>query len=244
MLKFEGCEFVRSVCMATFNGGRYLREQLDSILKQLSSDDELIISDDGSSDMTCKIIKEYVKKDHRIKFIEGPRRGLIANFSHAIQQSRGEIIFLADQDDIWLPDKVAKITNYFSEHPDQLVVVSDLVIVDSQLKEIHPSYFEYRHSQEGWLNNLIRSHYIGAGMAFRSSLKEKILPIPAKVPMHDMWIGMLGGRYVSFLREPLTLYRRHDFNASEIKTQSKLKQKIAWRINLIKALIERKWKNH
>ncbi|MBF8807707.1 MAG: glycosyltransferase family 2 protein [Enterococcus lacertideformus] len=234
---------MRSVCMATFNGGRYLREQVESILKQLSMEDELIISDDGSVDETCKIIRDYAYKDNRIKFTEGPKQGLIANFCHAIQQTRGEIIFLADQDDIWLPDKVAKITSYFESHPQQLVVVSDLVIVDSQLNEIHPSYFKYRHSREGWLNNLIRSHYIGAGMAFRASLKEKILPIPTEVPMHDMWIGMLGGKYVGFIREPLTLYRRHDFNSSEIKTHSKLRQKITWRVHLIKALVKRKWRD-
>lgn len=96
--------------MATFNGGRYLREQLDSILNQLTLEDELIISDDGSTDETCQIIKEYTQLDNRIKFVEGPRKGVIANFNHAIQQSKGDIIFLADQDDVWLPNKVAKIT--------------------------------------------------------------------------------------------------------------------------------------
>ncbi|EOA3420716.1 glycosyltransferase family 2 protein [Enterococcus hirae] len=232
---------MRSVCMATFNGGRYLREQLDSILNQLTLEDELIISDDGSTDETCQIIKEYTQLDNRIKFVEGPRKGVIANFNHAIQQSKGDIIFLADQDDVWLPNKVAKITAYFEENPQQLVVVSDLVIVDGQLNEIHASYFSYRHSRTGWLNNLIRSNYIGAGMAFRSSLKKKIVPIPSEVPMHDMWIGMLGGTRVGFIRETLTLYRRHDFNVSEIKTNIKLTQKITWRLNLIKALVKRKW---
>ncbi|WP_426093368.1 hypothetical protein, partial [Escherichia coli] len=85
--------------------------------------------------------------------------------------------------------KVKKITDYFEQNPDQLVVVSDLIIVDSELQEIHDSYFSFRNSKEGWLNNVIRSHYIGAGMAFRSSLKPDILPIPSEVPMHDMWIG-------------------------------------------------------
>ncbi|OJG79209.1 alpha-L-Rha alpha-1,3-L-rhamnosyltransferase [Enterococcus ratti] len=227
--------------MATFNGERYLSEQLDSILNQLSMDDELVISDDGSKDGTRKIIKEYAQQDNRIKLTEGPRKGLIANFSHAIKQSSGDIVFLADQDDIWLPNKVARVTTYFEENPNQLVVVSDLVVVDSHLNEIHPSYFKYRRSREGWLNNLIRSHYIGAGMAFRSSLKKTIIPIPDKVPMHDMWIGMLGGNHVGFIREPLTLYRRHELNASEIDTHSNLKQKISWRVHLLKALIKRKW---
>ncbi len=227
--------------MATFNGEKYLKEQLDSILKQLSTNDELVVSDDGSTDGTLAILAEYAEKDARIKIFEGPKKGLIANFGHAIEQTKGDIIFLADQDDVWLEGKVDKIAAYFETHPEQLVVVSDLVIVDSELNERHSSYFEYRQSKEGWLNNLIRSHYIGAGMAFRSSLKKDILPIPIDVPMHDMWIGLLGGKHVGFIRQPLTLYRRHDFNVSEIKTHSKIRQKISWRLHLLKALAKRKW---
>ncbi|WP_165003188.1 MULTISPECIES: glycosyltransferase family 2 protein [unclassified Enterococcus] len=235
---------MRSVCIATFNGGRYLREQLDSILQQLAEEDEVIISDDGSVDDTWAILNDYAEKDHRIKLFEGPKQGLIANFGYAIQQAKGELIFLADQDDVWLEHKVEKITDYFKKNPDKTVVVSDLVIVDSELKEIHASYFSYRRSKEGWLNNLIRSHYIGAGMAFRSTLKKEILPIPADVPMHDMWIGLLGGKHTGFLREPLTLYRRHDFNASEIETHSSLMQKLSWRVHLAAALIKRRGFKH
>lgn len=227
--------------MATFNGEKYLKEQMDSILNQLSPNDELVVSDDGSTDGTLEILAEYAKKDERIKIFEGPKKGLIANFEHAIEQTKGDIIFLADQDDVWLAGKVNKITEYFEKYPEQLVVVSDLVIVDSELNERHASYFSYRQSKEGWLNNLIRSHYIGAGMAFRSSLKKDILPIPSDVPMHDMWIGLLGGKHVGFIRQPLTLYRRHDFNVSEINTQSKICQKISWRLHLLKALAKRKW---
>ncbi|EGP4825731.1 glycosyltransferase family 2 protein [Enterococcus faecium] len=241
MLRIGRCEFVRSVCIATFNGGRYLREQLDSILSQLSAEDEVVISDDGSVDDTWDILTEYAEKDKRIQLFSGPRQGLIANFGYAIQQTKGDLIFLADQDDVWLETKVKKITDYFEQNPDQLVVVSDLIIVDSELQEIHDSYFSFRNSKEGWFNNVIRSHYIGAGMAFRSSLKPDILPIPSEVPMHDMWIGLLGGKKTGFLREPLTLYRRHDLNASEIETHSKLRQKISWRVHLITALIKRKW---
>ena len=234
---------MRSVCIATFNGEIYIREQLDSILTQLSSEDEVIISDDGSVDGTWSILNEYATKDERIKLFEGPKKGLIANFGFAISQAQGELIFLADQDDVWLESKIEKITCYFEKNQNHLVVVSDLVIVDSELKEIHASYFAFRKSKEGWLTNLIRSNYIGAGMAFRSSLKEKILPIPKDVPMHDMWIGLLAGNHVGFIKEPLTLYRRHDFNASQIETQSKWKQKISWRVHLLKALIQRKWRH-
>ena len=121
--------------MATFNGEKYLKEQLDSILKQLSTNDELVVSDDGSTDGTLAILAEYAEKDARIKIFEGPKKGLIANFGHAIEQTKGDIIFLADQDDVWLEGKVDKIAAYFETYPEQLVVVSDLVIVDSELNE-------------------------------------------------------------------------------------------------------------
>ncbi len=244
MLRWGRCKFLRSVCMATFNGEKYLREQLNSILRQLSTTDELVISDDGSVDSTWNILLEYAQQDSRIKLLKGPQRGLIQNFAHAIEQANGEIIFLADQDDVWLDNKVKRITADFAAHPKRQVVVSDLVIVDEDLKTIYPSYFTYRHSKEGWLNNFVRSHYIGAGMAFRSNLKPKILPIPDDVPMHDMWIGLLGGNQVGFIREPLTLYRRHDLNASEIQTHSSFQQKLAWRFHLLVSYLKRKWQRH
>ncbi len=93
MLRIGRCEFVRSVCIATFNGGRYLREQLDSILSQLSAEDEVVISDDGSVDDTWDILTEYAEKDKRIQLFSGPRQGLIANFGYAIQQTKGDLIF-------------------------------------------------------------------------------------------------------------------------------------------------------
>src|SRR5699024_1666602 len=127
---------------------KYLKEQLDSILKQLSTNDELVVSDDGSTDGTLAILAEYAEKDARIKIFEGPKKGLIANFGHAIEQTKGDIIFLADQDDVWLEGKVDKIAAYFETYPEQLVVVSDLVIVDSELNERHSSYFAYRQSKE------------------------------------------------------------------------------------------------
>ncbi|MGC3625258.1 glycosyltransferase, partial [Enterococcus faecium] len=88
---------MRTVCIATFNGGRYLREPLDSILSQLSAEDEVVISDDGSVDDSWDILTEYAEKDKRIQLFSGPRLGLIANFGYAIQLTKGVLIFLADQ---------------------------------------------------------------------------------------------------------------------------------------------------
>lgn len=230
-----------SVCLATYNGEKYLEEQLASILPQLGSDDELIISDDGSTDRTLAIIDGYADQDQRIKFFTGPGRGVIANFEFAVNQSQGEYIFLADQDDVWLPEKVQTTLAYFQTHRQIELVISDLVIVNEQLEVIEPSYFAYRHVKLGFFHNIVKNKYIGAGMAFRSSLKTRILPIPSKVPMHDMWIGLIAAyrNKSALITQPLTLYRRHSDNASEINTKASFFQQLKWRCAISYVLFKR-----
>ncbi|MGL4697013.1 glycosyltransferase family 2 protein [Enterococcus larvae] len=230
-----------SVCIAAYNGEKYLPQQLNSILLQLREDDEVIISDDGSTDETQTIVKAYAQKDSRIRLIEGPRSGVIANFERAIEESRGAFIFLADQDDVWLPEKISETLAYFEQHPDVQVIVSDLIIVDEELQPIYPSYFEYRKVKAGFWSNVLKNNYIGAGMCFRKEMKDQILPIPSNVPMHDMWIGLLGDsvKGSAFLEKPLTYYRRHGENVSEIATSSSSLQKMKWRTTLLYLLFKR-----
>lgn len=230
-----------SVCMATYEGEKYIEEQLTSILSQLSLEDELIISDDGSKDQTLSIIQRYMSEDNRIRLIDGPNNGVVANFEHAMEQSSGEIIFLADQDDVWLPTKVQQIKEFFEQNSMIDLVVSDLMIVDEQLEILESSYFDYRKVQVGFIHNIIKNKYIGAGMAFRKSLKERALPIPKYVPMHDMWLGILAAKQKksALLKEPLTLYRRHGDNVSAVDTQASISQQIKWRLSLIYALVKK-----
>lgn len=228
-----------SVCLASYNGEKYIEEQINSILPQLSTDDELIVSDDGSRDATREILATY-SMDQRVRVISGPQKGLIANFENAIKSANGEIIFLADQDDIWLPDKVAATLACFKDDPTVKVVVSDLRLVDENLKELYPSYFTLRKVHSGSVRNIIRNTYIGAGMAFKSELKSRILPFPADIPMHDMWIGVLAGKHTVFLNEVLTLYRRHGENNSQISTTASFSQKLRWRLALLKGLLLRR----
>ena len=98
--------------MATFNGEKYLKEQLDSILCQLDFKDEVIISDDGSTDETLNLLNEY-KNDKRVQVIKNPRKGVVSNFDNALRNSNNEVIFLSDQDDIWLPNKVEVVKKCF-----------------------------------------------------------------------------------------------------------------------------------
>ncbi len=198
--------------MAAYNGALYIRQQLDSILENLSDEDEVIISDDGSSDGTRAIVEEYRRTDARIRLLDGPQDGVIANFEYAIANCSGEYIFLADQDDVWAPDKVEKVMQVF-DGTSAVLVVHDAKVMDAALAHtLMESFFDYRHSKAGVFYNLVRNRYMGCCMAFRRKLVRKILPIPKDIPMHDQWIGLVSdycyGRSF-FLEQPLLYYRRH-----------------------------------
>ena len=205
-----------SVVMATYNGEKYIKEQIYSILKNLNDDDELIISDDGSTDNTLKIIKNY--NDKRIKIFDGPRKGVKQNFANAIKHASGEYIFLSDQDDIWEENKIKEVRKIF-EKDNCIVVTHNALIVDKELNSSNKTFFEFRKSGNGKLKNIYKNTYIGCCMAFKSQLKDKILPIPNNIEMHDQWIGMLGEKYGKsiFLDKCLIKYRRHDGNVSKME---------------------------
>lgn len=209
-----------SVAMATYNGEKYIKEQLDSIIINLKEEDEIVISDDGSTDNTVNIIQSY--HDSRIKLFDGPKSGVISNFENAISKCSGEYIFLADQDDIWDPKKVDIILNNFLEDPDLILQVHDNVMVDSNLKPICNSFFEFRKVKNGFWANIIKNSFIGCCMAFRSKLISDILPIPKDMPMHDQWIGLIALRKgkVAFIKDSLLSYRRHGDNVSEFRKNS------------------------
>lgn len=208
----------RSVAMATYNGGAYIRRQLESVLPQLDPDDEVIVSDDGSTDDTRAIVEAIAAEDPRIRLTDGPKQGLIRNFEHALSLCRGEIIFLCDQDDVWLPGKVTACTAALK--PDGVwLVLHDAHIVDGEQNRLHDSFFEWRDVREGTVRNLIKNSFIGCCMAFRRELLDVALPFPDGLPMHDQWLGMLAQLHghVVFLKEPLLDYRRHGGNASADK---------------------------
>lgn len=234
-----------SVVMTSFNGVQYLRAQVESIVKQLSADDELLISDDGSTDGTQTLIRELQQEYPLIRMLEGPRRGIVANFAYAIGKATGDLIFLSDQDDVWLDDKVSTVTGYFEKHPDIACIVHDVRVVDQSLTTIEPSFYAFRGSKNGLLNNLIKNSFMGSAMAIRSDMRSYILPIPEKVPMHDQWIGLvclLFGKVV-FLPDVLGLYRRHGNNASSF-SRSSIHRMISNRKYLVLELLKRKFRGN
>lgn len=234
-----------SVAMATYNGEKYIREQINSILENLNSNDELIISDDGSKDQTLNIIKQYQINDKRIKLIKGPKLGVKQNFANAIQNTKGKYVFLADQDDIWMKDKVKIVIDTFKKNNSTLVIHDAQVFDSENKKTLYESFFKYRNSGPGIIKNIYKNTYIGCCMAFDSKIKEKILPIPNDIEMHDQWIGIINDLYynkATFIRDKLIIYRRHLDNVSSLEKHN-LVNMIKNRIRLIfKIIIGRKEK--
>lgn len=207
-----------SVAMAAYNGERYIRQQMDSILQQLGDRDELVISDDGSTDHTIEIIRSYQKGDPRIRLLSGPGLGTKQNIAHAIAHTKGAYIFLADQDDLWMSDKVRRVLAVFREKKCH-VAVHDCIVTGEDLTQIlYPSFFDYRGYGAGVWRNIWKNKYIGCCMAIRRELLPYILPVPDDIQMHDQWIGVINDWHrggCCFLKEPLLYYRRHDGNVSD-----------------------------
>ncbi len=226
-----------SVAMAAYNGENYIKPQLESILSQLKEDDEVIVSLDPSTDSTKEIIQSL--NDRRIKVIDGPGQGVKKNFENAIVNCKNNIIFLADQDDIWLDGKVERVLSEFKE--GVCVVMHDCSIVDNDMKVLENSFFELKNVDIGIIHNLIKNGYIGCCMAFRKELVKYISPIPSYIYMHDQWIGMVGdklGKNV-LIYDSLLYYRRHDDNVSSLQ-HGKLFEMISKRYNMVKAYFELK----
>lgn len=203
-----------SVCMAVFNGERYVHEQVTSILKQLSSNDELIVSDDFSTDGTLAVIRAI--DDDRIKVISNSMcSGYSGNFENAIKLALGDYIFLSDQDDVWVEGKVNKMCEALESAE---LVVSDALFVDGNLVSIGKKFFSLRGVRKGFFQNIYKSRYLGACMAFRREILTKLLPFPGNKLLcpHDLWITIVSELYfrVEIIDEPLILYRRHGNNVS------------------------------
>ena len=224
-----------SVCIATYNGEIFIREQIDSILRQLSSDDEIIVSDDGSTDDTISIINSI--DDKRIRVIEGPRKqSPTSNFECALKASKGDYIFMSDQDDVWKPNKV-KICMKWLQRYD--CVVSDAEVTDSSLNPLYSSLYAIMQVRQGRIYNTIwKNGYTGCCMAFRRNVLEASLPFPKDIPMHDIWIGNVAAyKYnVKFIPDTLIYFRRHEDTTSCNGKGSKFSilQQIKFRWSVIK----------
>lgn len=228
-----------SVCIATYNGGKYIKAQLESILKQIGSDDEVVISDDNSNDDTLEIISRL--NDERIIVVKNDYpRGYTRNFENALRHSSGDIIFLSDQDDVWLEGKLSIMSKSLDKYD---FVVSDAAVVNGNLETIALSHFEQNRVRKGFLMNLVQTRYIGACMAFRREVLEVALPFPSnrKLCAHDYWLTLIAESMFKVHLEPtqLIMYRRHEANASTggMKSKNTIMHKLIVRIYCVFQLV-------
>lgn len=211
------------ILMATYNGEKYVREQIDSILHQTFKDFCLIICDDCSKDGTWNILEEYAKKDSRVKIMKNEKNlGYNKNFEKLLGQVTAEYFMLSDQDDVWLPNKVEE--SYQKITSEQLsLVCSDLEVVDKNLNTIHPSMWEFwpdynikekiKKSRD-YRSCLMTNCITGCTTIVDSKLIEKLLPLPGYPIVHDWWIGLVAGANgpIGYIEKPLIKYRQHGHN--------------------------------
>ena len=227
-----------SVCMATHNGDRFIWRQLETVLSQLSNNDELIISDDSSTDDTVQIIESF--RDSRIRLF--PNQTFYSptyNFEYALKQARGEIIFLSDQDDEWVEGWV---DTALRELRDVSLVVCDAEMIDAkgELRTDLEAKIYHGMRKPGVLRNLYRNGYIGCCCAFRREVLDAALPFPDGLPWHDWWVGLIADMFFStrFIRNKMVRYRRHENNVSRTggKSAFTLWQKVYMRMKISLAL--------
>lgn len=236
-----------SVCIAAYNGERYIREQVDSILCQLQSTDEIIISDDGSTDSTMSILHSY--NDSRIKIIHhsppkhsfwSNRKHFVyasANFQNALENATGDIIFLADQDDIWLPDKVERCKKELQEFD---YVRHNSRFIDCNGKEIHHHRPNF-NGRISLIRAILKLPFKGCCCAFTRKVLLAATPFPKECLQHDSWIGLLcyfSKLKSSFINDDLILYRIHQSNVS-VNTKNTLFFKVLYRFILIAQVLQR-----
>ncbi len=237
-----------SVCIPTYNGAKYIKEQINSILPQLSSNDEVIISDNYSTDDTLEVIENI--NDPRIKvFLFRPDENKKAlsnilakvslNVQNALSKATGDYIFLSDQDDIWLEGRVSNALPLLKSK-DPTVVVCNCTVVDENDKVLIESYFSYIKPSASIIRTVVKSSFHGCCMAFNREVVTKASPFPRFAVGHDLWLGIIGAFYgkVHFLNRPLVLYRRHSSTVTTTGFASKrsLYDKIKYRFLIVASL--------
>ncbi len=230
-----------SVCMATRNGEKYIKRQLESILAQLALGDEVVISDDSSVDGTVDIIKRF--SDSRVRLYENNKFfSPVFNLENALRHASGEIIVLSDQDDVWLDNKMAVIRREFSVLDSGIkLIVLDGNIVDEDETVLYDSIFARINSGKGLIRNIYDNTYMGCCMAFSRDLLKIALPFPKNIPMHDMWLGLLSELFGTaiFVQEKTIKYRRHEASVTDLNRRLDVARQIARRYHLVTSLLGR-----
>ena len=204
-----------SIAMATFNGAKYLRAQLDSFATQSRLPDELVVCDDGSRDATLDILHDFAASaPFEVRVIQNETNlGFVRNFEKALSLCTGDIILLSDQDDVWQPEKLATVERTFLADQRVMSTINDMTITDQDLQ----------HQNVTILGNIRRTGFgvnrfiAGCCTAIRRDMLQALMPFPADHFAHDSWIGDMcvafGVRHL--IDAPMQLYRRHGSNESQ-----------------------------
>jgi glycosyltransferase involved in cell wall biosynthesis len=227
---------VIEVLLATYNGERFLREQISSILTQDYRNVCVLARDDGSSDGTVKILNEYAERypaRFRVMPLSPGTGSAKDNFLLLMQASTASYICFADQDDVWLPDKVSRTKQEMDQLENQwevdtpLLVFTDLHVVDDQLRPLHESFWAHEKIEPDRIHRfaqlLGRSVVTGCTMMVNRPLLEASLRMPCDAPMHDRWIGLVASAVgkVSAVSSRTVLYRQHDRNVVGVEERPK-----------------------
>lgn len=208
-----------SIAMCTYNGEKYIHEQIESILKQTVSNIELIIVDDGSTDNTIQIINDYYKLDNRIKlFINERNLGYIKNFERAISLTKGDYIVLSDQDDIWNLNKL-EILKIELENSDVDLVYANSTFIDENKNILNKKLFDFAPNYFGNdnLKVIFNNPITGHSMMFKNEAIQISIPFPDKI-FHDLWITFVFSTLFKIKRveQSLVNYRIHQNNVTNI----------------------------
>lgn len=214
-----------SIALCTYNGAKFLEQQLKSIVEQSVLPNELVVCDDASTDNTFSILEDFAKNaPFKVNLFRNESSlGVVKNFERAVYLCQGDIIFLCDQDDIWLPQKIEKLYHTLQQSPEALLIFTDGYLIDGQNNQLPNTLWEsFRfddEQQKKWTNGnstevmLASDRVTGCTVAFRKQLLQYSIPFPTHIPnlIHDGWLGQVACLTNSAIAFPekLIKYRQH-----------------------------------
>ena len=206
------------ILMATYNGEKYLAEQLDSIINQTYHNWNLLIRDDNSTDRTLEIIQDYQKKDNRIKLLKDNKGnlGIVKNFEELLKNSESEFIMFSDQDDIWIENKLDMYLKMIEKIKNKgFMIHSDAILFDENKSNILKDTFISKKAINKGLENVFFNYFVqGATILISKEIKNFILPFPKEVYLHDRYIHLISELFFEriFVNKALIYYRQHGDN--------------------------------
>ncbi len=221
------------ILLATYNGGLFISEQLESLAQQTYNNWRLIVRDDGSSDLTLEQVAVFAKQyPGKVEIICDQKGSLkaVGNFAELLQQSSADYIMFCDQDDVWMPTKIEHSLRRMLELEEvnsrdtPILVHTDLKVVNIELEVLANSFWQYQHIipefGKHWTRLLLQNVVTGCTVMLNKALRDIALPIPQQAIMHDWWLALVAAIFgtVSDVHQQTVLYRQHGMNDTGAKS--------------------------